>query len=343
MFRLEHYLILFGFGIIVLLFLFGFHSELTVTQAKEDREIEELLISSCQTALADVECEESEIFANQGERNKVASLFFKSFALGYGCQLEDAYYYIPCLALIDNDGFYIISTKNISSFEGGVNHTISTQVMTGKQQWIESYSDTTGAYSVKYFLNDRLEVTKSDGTTYKGSYKDVGSKLYPTFNMMTDAQKNALALRFLCDNDAEYDLEKHRVITRLTEDQISFYINARNTYNNKKNAGYIFTMPVITDDTFARAMERPTILAFAQGIQYTIKTGYINVFALTASTLDDEDLYYEAVINEGVVPCYYYHKIGCTHAAVTNIDDVEKYTMRDCARDGFEPCPYCIK
>ena len=318
-FRTENWIIMFLCFSFVMFGIFTWHTSLLTKQTQENIKTEDTLIESNRAALAQVDAKASTgaVFASEDARKAAVAKFKDNFAKamnysGNNYSLVD--YYIPCIFLVDDEGYYVAYTS--STIDNGAEYV--TNVITGLNTWTRTYGD----YTIRYHLSDTVEVFKGN-EQLSASY----TKAYNYFS-------NPSELSFMADADSFYE-EKNNVICTITEDQINYYITTHNNYANKHDRAYTFTMPKMTDFN-VRLMDKPSVISFAQGMQYSTTKGYINVYALTGAIEDEENMYYEVKYNSNL----YYHTSDCPKV---NTDTVEPKTAKDCAKEGYSPCPYCVK
>ena len=318
--RTENFITLFITLSFAIYALFCWHTNLLSAQTKENTKTESILIASNQAALSAVEERNSAgaIFQKSSVRETAIEKFKDNFnrAMNYNGSNETLVdYYVPCIFLVDDDGYYVVYTTTAI---GSNNAQYMQNVITEINTWTRTYGD----YTVRYHLSNTVEI-------YKGNqqYSGVYGEAYAHFS--TPSQLN-----FMQDYSTFIE-EKDNVICSIMQNQINYYISTHNDYANTYDKTYTFTMPQITDFN-ARLMDAPSIISFAQGIQYSTTKGYINVYALTGAIEDELKMYYEVELNGNL----YYHEEGCTHVTAT---EGKKKSAASCARDGYSPCPYCVR
>lgn len=240
-----------------------------------------------------------------------------------GYTYDQSYYYVPCVVLVDLDGYYVNYTTTYQSADG-VN--LYTRITTGLNTWSRMY----GSYTVRYTLNDGVEVTRPingslNGEVFSGKYCDVYEEM-----------GRPAMLDFLADEE-QFHNEQRSVIADITSEQINYFIDTHNDLYNRKDCSYTFTMPATAEDIKTRLMDEPSVIAFAQGIQYSTTRGHINVYAFTGSIEDLQKTYYEKTVDGDL----YYHTKDCVHIAGDT--GLKAKTMEACAKNGAYPCPDCVK
>lgn len=238
-------------------------------------------------------------------------------------------YYVPCVFLIDNNGFYIEYTETYVGTEG---YECYKDVITPINKWGKLYSEgSSGKYYVEYHLDDTVTVVKyaNDRTSkqYSGKYSDVYKKL-----------KHPSSLSIFSSEES-FEKEKNECIILEITDQLTYFINTHDEFFNQKNdAQYHFTLPMVKDEDWARLIDQPTIFAFMQGIQVQYNDSYINIYAMTSSEVTEALSYY--LVKDPETGVTYYHEKDCPHVTDSN---EKTYSMEEAAKKGAYPCQECIR
>ena len=232
---------------------------------------------------------------------------------------EDARYYVPCLVLIDWDGYYIGYTE---TFQNEYFETEYTDVITNKLTWNKECryqrGGRTGNCVVRFTLNDFIEVTVNK-RKYNGMREDVIEKLN---------EEGIIVNEIMDDND--YSRIKDETIISIINEKVEYYINTHNDMFNQYDADYKFVMPY-DGDFEARKLRTPTVLAFMQGFQYSTERGYVNIYGLSASDIIKGKTYY---LDEMGL----YHEKDCPNRSTI----VYSGSIDNCAKKGGNPCS-CIQ
>ncbi len=253
-------------------------------------------------------------------RKSVTDTFFNSLAMDFGYtsneDLTKLHIYVPVLALIDTDGYYICYNEEHS--DGSV-VTLGSMI-TAENTWTKN----TGHYLIRYYLGNNVDVTdlntttKTAGMTISGNYRDVYRKLgcpaelfqYGFSSMMNgyelpDGEAMQSAARLygeatyaseaeLADRekgnaennkyDSLYDYTfnryKRSIIIRDMQEKIEYYINQHNKVAMDFHVDYKFTMPETTESDWTRMVENPTCIGFLQGVRVSNARDYLNIFAI---------------------------------------------------------------
>lgn len=292
---------------------------------RENKVYREYLTSATSDAMKTVSINDNRCaFENDGDRKIAINTFYRSMALSMQVlpiNAKDVISpYVPCIALIDNDGFYISYDEKYTDDQGV---SVKDSIVTPKYAWSSTY----GNYMVTYSLNDEVMIeNKNTGRTFKGYY----------YEAFVDAGSPA-SLAFM-DNEESFDAERDSIVITTVNDKIDYFINEeRNSYLNETDEKYSFTMPQIANEDWARILQGPTMIAFFQGKQMQHYDNFINVYALCGAEYTKIESYY--MTKEGSAKLY--HKKGCSHIAdLTKI--VETGNLEKMAKSGAEPCFECI-
>ncbi len=317
--KTSHWTIFLSIITMVLFAVFCIHVSLMGMQTDEDLGAQAILLDASKSALLKSNLDQTNIFAEKSARDASIEEFKECYNIGYdkaGYKENDMNYYVPCIFLVDDNGYYINYSKLVDN--NGISETVNTT--TDINTWTENY----GNYIVRFHLSNIVEVTKADGTTFNGAY----SKVYDKLDSPAD-------LSFMADKKS-FEEERNDVVCYITENALNYYITSHNQMNTDER-NYIFTMPRI--DTFeARLMDGPCVISFVQGLQKSTGKGYINAYAFTGAIKEDVIRYYEVKVGNDK----FYHTKDCPNITLDDSNSVGK-TMDDCAKEGYYPCPDCIK
>lgn len=324
--KLSDYIIIFLMVLICLFTPVLYRSMLSSQVSIESTKYSEYITTACYDAMQTADISSGYCFASQIQRDRCVETFYNSLSNCFNykstSQRQLLQYYVPCIALIDTDGFYICYTQDTVAPDGSIDYIAYT---TPINYWTESY----GSYRLVYRLDNRLSVTdRTTNTTYTGTNQEVYQQIL--------AHKGYVPteLQFLCD-DQEYTDTKSNAIVTATVLQIEYYINMHNDFYNHYDARYKFELPRVADEDWARLLQKPTIISFLQGMQTEYGNSYLNIYAMSGAEMTKAIIYDIALGSDGVL---YYHEAGCSH----NTGTLKSGSMAKCASLGAEPCPQCI-
>ena len=305
-------------------------NEITIRDQQNTTELNSDLSASCTAGVkaAKDDAVGKYLYRSEEARKNAVAAFFQNFA---SCISVDdttdmyyvARYYVPCIAMVDYDGYYIMYAKSYRDGNGKYQYT---DMITPKQSWTQTYGD----YVVTYSLNDNIHVDmKSCNDRYSGNYNTVYQNIAEDHN--TDA------IKFMADKE-NFAAEKNTTVISLLNEKISYYIETHNSFHNTAGLHYDFTMPQTDKDYEAKMLEKPCFLAFSQGQQAPAGVDYMNIYAIANTEIKDDTIYYMETDADGII---YYHKKDCTHKG--DVNDLKSGTMDECAASGADPCPYCVR
>lgn len=311
----SDYTILFA----ALLFAFllpGFIGQAITSKAtSRQTEYSQYLTNACQSAAAQSDLSDGLAFHSEQERDSAISNFFETLTLNFNVKnttLENSIpYYVPAIVLIDNDGFYI----TYNEYDGDNYSLVTTSLF--------PYQNDYGDYIVRFFLNGSTDVIdKNTGLTHH-------------FPSHTEAYADYPSLAFF-ENADSFKQEQLYIATQAISKQAEYWINHHNTYNLLYDGAYTFTLPTVTGEDWANAIEGPGVLAFLQGPKLSYGKGHVNIYAFAGSRIIKSSSY----VLSGEAPDAYYHKPDCPNAP-----DTPKrmfHTMEEAASNGAWPCPRCM-
>lgn len=301
---------------------FRYKVELTEITQQENVISRTNVLSSCNSAMAAVDQKASEVFGTEEIRTTALEEFFKTFDDCYNfhseAAMESAKFYVPCLFLVDWDGYYVSYTQ---WYKNRDNATMYKEILTSKNTWNKNY----GNYMVRYRLDHYVTVTsKTDSTKLKGRFDEI----YEKMGQPSD-------LSFMADQDT-FEIERTETIISQINDQVSYYINAQNDFFNKKSMQYTIVLPESDNDHTQELMDKPNVIAFMQGKQKDAQGVYANIYSFIASDVADEKKYYvEQDETDGKL---YYHEQDCPDVT----DKRFLGTMFECAERKANPAD-CVK
>ena len=329
-------------GVAIPIFL---NTNISAKSAQLNNEYANNLITATEGAIASVteKGEYSYVFASEQNRQKAVNTFYeiliKCFNYDFTTYQELVKYYVPCVFLIDTDGYYIEYTSEYTDSSGIICYE---EVITPINKWAKDYSiggnGLTGeTCQVEFHLDDTISVTyknsKDEMVTVSGLYSEVYYKL-------TNQSDGALSpnLISILSSDKSFQTEKRDVIINILNNQMEYYINVYDeSINQKNNVQYQFTLPQITGEDWARLIDQPTVVSFLQGLQTPYDTTYLNVYSFAGAEIEKEKKYYIAESGEGI-SCY--HEADCPYLSEENKQS--SYSMEEAAKHGAYPCSECI-
>lgn len=314
-----------SFGIPLML-----NNEITIQDQQSTKEMNSDLSASCTAAVktAKDDAVGKYLYRSKEARENAVAAFFRNYSSCISVSDDtDMYYiaryYVPCLAMVDYDGYYIMYAKSYQDAQGSYQYA---DMITPKQSWTQTYGD----YTVTYSLNDNIHVDmQSSADRYSGNYKRVYQSIAKDHNVD--------AIKFM-ENKDTFAAEKNTTVISLLNEKINYYIETHNSFHNTAGLHYDFIMPQTDADYEAKMLEKPCFLAFAQGLQMPTGVNYMNIYAIANTEIKDDTIYYMETDTDGIL---YYHKKDCTHKG--DARNLKSGTMDECAAFGADPCPYCVR
>lgn len=293
------------------------------------------------------------IFDTTEKRKSAVDAFYKTlkqcFNYEYSTYEPMVYTYVPCVVLVDTDGFYIEYGEDYDEPNGSY---ATYDIISPIHKWSRSYSPGNSAdvgyeFYVEFHLDDTIEIVfirnNEKVTTYSGYYADVYDQLCrdktKIKSMTTGDPIVASNLDQLLSDYKMFYNEKKEIIISEIQSQLEYYINTKTETNNQYSRyQYQFTLPKVTGQDWARMVDAPTILSFMQGPQTEYGTSSFNIYALAGSEMEFDYIYYLKDVDGSV----YYHLPECAHLSDEDTEGMRGYTMEGAAKMGAYPCPDCI-
>lgn len=269
--------------LIFLTMLFGFFgiysasTDITTAAAVKNRQYTEYLSSAAYDAAKEMKknADGTSTLPTENDRGRVVHTFFNSLEMNFGYDTEEESnmlkMYVPVVALIDTNGFYIChNVRSLDKTKSDNPYRLVSSI-TDISTWGKSVSDDTDTYLIRYYLSDKVDVTKaSDNKTVSGDYAEVYQEL---------GSPQALKDAGFDDNKLFTTIKNETIIPEIQE-EIEYYINRQNDVTSVFQPNYTFEMPMTREDDWARLLENPTCIAFLQGIRVSNTKRYLNIYSL---------------------------------------------------------------
>ncbi len=234
--------------------------------------------------------------------------------------------YVPVVAVVDYDGYYIFSQE---TYEGASGYSETKHVWKPKKMF--SYSD--GRYVYAFTLDDYVTVydtmDAANKVFYEGYYEDI--KSFVSGSIM--------------DSREIFDQTRRNVIVDSIKADINYFINRHNKVASKYGITYNFAPPSIPDEDWYRTISDVGVIAFFQGIPIGTGGEVFNSFAIGGGRLVKQQKYY--VVHTGdSASINYYHRQDCEQlprrGGQIDWEATDVYSSRkECAGKGYYPCPEC--
>ncbi len=284
--KMHNVLLLFTGIFFAVFLLFSVRNNTYADFAEENREYAVWLTSACYDAAKTLNTESVQnaagVWSDSSARSKTLNAFYKSLSNNLSTEqnMNVVIGNTPFVILVDNDGFYI-------SYNAGYDNYGNAEVPADLDtinvvSALNTYTEKTEGHTIRYYLNDFVSVTLSNGSFYDGMRWEVYEKL-------PDRAKSQL--QFLADKDAYAENRTHAVVLRI-EEVINYYLNTQKNITSAYNTGYNVTLPEITGEDWSRMLKKPSIISFAQGRQLGINHHRLNVYAFSGGELTDSLHYF---------------------------------------------------
>lgn len=316
------------------LFLQIFLTKLEVEETSTAQQnLQHATMAAVQRAFEHSDNESINIYDSKEAREKAVETFFEVFTKSIGATTKnDSYFYarylVPVVAMVDNDGYYLMYSKTVNAGQGDEYQDVITPINTWNEQ--------IGNFIVRYYLIDSYVVVTDTGSNQE--YKGIPADVYEKMGQDYTVSYIASTLNYLNDA-AEFKQRKNDIILSTLQSQINYMINTHNTFYNKYDVNYSFVMPQLKGD-FQDVLEGPTFLAFEQGNQIVDTSREVsNIYALASADLVGYKFYY--IVNEGGDK--YYHDANCSHLTEEQKQNAFIGSAKFCALHGAYPDRDCIK
>lgn len=272
---MSKYLLAFLSVILITFGIYSFTTDINTAADTKNSQYSSYLAAATHDAAKEMQAETTGQVSipTASDRERVANAFFNSLKLDFGYTTEEdmqkLHVYVPVLAMIDSDGYYICFNQQYADEAG---HIAVTESITPINTWTKK----SGNYIARYYLGSNIDVTQSGDSAkmYSGTYSDVYNQLKDS----TDADD--LAELGLTGNEEDFLEVKRNVILEDLQQKIEYYINKNNDFAAEYTPSYTFTMPQTDRDDWTRLIENPTCIAFLQGVRVSNGQDYLNIYSL---------------------------------------------------------------
>lgn len=287
--------------------------------------------------------------------------------------------YIPAIAVIDYNGVHIYSAEKIRNESGEL---VYEHILKPKKYFTYSYklkvvpgnpvetrytivpatTPTGGGVearirTVNFTLNNYITYIEDQpgdeqGKTLRRFMQDDEMKV-ALFGSVPAANKDAIYDSLI----AQLDEQRKQVIVNTVVDEVSYAINAHNSFASSMGTTYTFNLPAISEDDWYATVQDTGILAFVQGM--SAGNRYLNHFSYGLSKLSYTQKYWPTTGSKNVSYFGYattvpgstmpydklYHKdksCAIYKQATPEVEPSNFKSRYDAASGGYHPCPVCI-
>lgn len=242
------------------------------------------------------------------------SLFLNMDVVGDSIAQKKIVGYIPVIAVIDYNGFYILSSQEYTATYGykEIKPVWKTKV---------PYSYTDGSYVYSFTLDDYLEIYDIvNGNFHKGLYSDL----------------KAVIPSDIIQKDSLFQDVRRRTIIEALKREVNQGINNHNLIARQFGITYSFSLPAIDNEEWNKTIDDVGMLVFFQGMPLGIGNERYNNYALGAARVFKGHKYY--LQTNSINGLTYYHREDCP-LLMTKEELVD--SRRDAAKAGALPCREC--
>lgn len=237
--------------------------------------------------------------------------------------------YLPAIAVVDYDGYYILSTEVYKDKE---DQQYTNPLWKPKKK----YEYKVGNSYIFFTLTDEFILVRDDQ-----SYKHYRQQ---------DLKKNVTELRTInnafggrLSDEKFFDQLRRNTIIQSLEQDLAYYINQHNDYAQTYGLAYHFQLPTIDEEDWMRTIDDVSILAFFQGIPLNNNGEYFNSYAIGGARIIKSRPYY---MYDSRVGDKTYHRWDCSLLEALKSPSSNPYeksaeSREACAIDGYMPCQIC--
>ena len=326
MFKSSYWIILFFIVFFAFYIPFEYDVQATGKMQQENLRLEEFGVASAQAALKEADIYAEEVFADKTIQKHVIDTFYTTYAMCANYkedQINSIKYMVPCLLLVDWDGYYVSYTQWYNT----TGEMLYTDIITEKNYWTQQY----GSYLVQYTLDETViisDMSEKEEIRYEGRYSDVFEQL------LTAKGQEIKELEHFKDAKT-FEEERNLIVIDRIEKTAEYYVNTHNEMYNRTSTNYDILLPTTVEHTMASCLTMPSIIAFIQGEQARGKTENVNIYTYIGVDLEEETTYYVTIDETGERT---YHTKDCVHRE----NHVFEGSMIECANLKANPgsCVY---
>lgn len=224
-------------------------------------------------------------------------------------QKEELLLYIPCIIVIDYDGFYTYGAVSATNSSG---QQVTTHVLKPKTLF-------------SYRINNQILTFHINGDVVIYDSVKQEQLLYTFEEAQHLPELAAFPLSEI----------KAKVIADTLERALNQQVNTHNTLAHQNGIAYTFYIPQIDESELQNAFSDVGIIAFFQGMPLG-GSERLNLYALGGSRIFKRS-YYEGFVRNGV-------RVVCRSNCIEN-NGIEPlvvfHTTREAAKEGYFPCQTC--
>lgn len=221
--------------------------------------------------------------------------------------------YIPAIAIIDYDGYYIYSNEEY--IENG--EPITTKVWQPKKYFTHKAED--NKYIYMFTISDYVTVySTGEEKIYEGKRADVAKEIDT----------------FVLRDEEEFDQTRRETIVRTIQEDLIYYFNKCNEIGRHFGQTYNFYLPQIEEHDWTNTIDDIGMFVFFQGFPMGVTNEKYNYYVLGGARVYKKTPCYIEVVDD----IGYYHRENCGHLT----EDKQLVSSKEeAASRGYRPCPDC--
>jgi len=276
---MSKYVIIFMTLLVSFFGVFSSQTDMQTAASIKNRQYTSYLASATTDAASEMasETKEANTLPYKSSREKVVNTFFSSLAINFGYDTKEDMtklrMYVPVIAMIDTDGYYVAYNKDFMSADGvpSLESAITT---------INTWTAVKPHLTVRYYLGNKVDITTNNGKFISDTYANVYSEI-KKLNKNGGYSLYQSELEALGFNDKDkFEHYRNETIIQDIQDKVEYYINNQNKVAAALQPEYIFEMPLTKTDDWVRVLENPTVIAFMQGVRISDSKRYLNIYSL---------------------------------------------------------------
>lgn len=250
----------------------------------------------------------------RANKENAISAFYRTLFTNFGIKDDSVAQgvlkrYIPALAAIDYDGFWIYTEEKFTNAQGQSEYR---EVWKAKKPF--SYSDASGN-SISFTLDDYVFAYDAATKTWHEGHR--GNVAIDVGNRIT-----------LLNDPNTFEQVRRSTIVGAIQSDLEYYINIYNEYAKRFGITYTFMLPTIDQEEWNNTINDIGVMAFIQGLP--VGENYYNNYALGGGRLIKKTAIYGAVRNGIKI----YYRSSCNYPDTV----IEKFTSeKDAAAKGYFP------
>ncbi|OAB38446.1 hypothetical protein [Paenibacillus glacialis] len=256
----------------------------------------------------------------KADKELALDTFYRTLYLNFGMESDPIAQgnltgYIPAVAVIDYDGYYIYAMTEYRDMNGQL---IFKPMWNPKKPY--SYSDSYGN-SINFTLDNYVHAYDSGTRTWSEGFQE---------DIQQDVQNHISQIRIpLMMDSVSFDQVRRSTIVKRIQEDLAYFINKHNEYATRYGINYTFKLPQIPQEEWTNSIDDIGMMAFIQGIP--VGDQFYNNYAFGGGRLVKKT-FIKGAVNEKGIKVYY--KDTCSYPYPLE----ETFgSEKDAARAGYFP------